>query len=165
MQFMNKKYTYESRRYAVRITGIGYFSFLMLLYGLYHLLFIEINMMYIALIGICLYIFYETFIICANPNEIIISDRNITFKDPRREDTYNWNEIKDWHVKELPNRRQLYIRINNEKFNFYKGRYWVYCYYFNDCEELYKFLVEKEYEIHPDSLKAKAIKKSEHINK
>ena len=28
--------------------------------------------------------------------------------------------------------------------------------YFNDCDELYRFFVDKEIEIHPDGLKAKA---------
>lgn len=162
---MEKKYIYDSKRYAVRITGIGYFSIFLLIYGIYMLFTSGFNGMYLGMIGICVYIIYETFITCANPNEVIISDRKITFKDPRRTDTYNWSDIKDWRVKELPNRKQVYIRINKDNFDIRKGRYWVFCLYFNDCDELYKYLVEKEFEIHPDSLKAKSRKTSEPVKK
>ena len=148
-----KTYTYDSKHYNVRITGIGYFGVAMFLFGLYKIL-SGAPLYYLALCGISFYIIYETFITCANPNVVIISDKKITFKDPRRSDTYNWSEIKDWRVKELPDRKQCYIRINKQKFSFFKGRYWVYCYYFTDCDELYDFILDKEAELHPNTIKA-----------
>lgn len=148
-----KTYTYNKLHYNIRITGIGYFGIAMFLYGLYRL-FTGAPIYYLALVGISFYIIYETFITCANPNVVIISDKKITFKDPRRQDTYYWSEIKDWRVKDLPDRKQCYIRINKNKFNFFKGRYWVYCYYFTDCDELYDFILDKEAELHPNTIKA-----------
>ena len=151
---MNKTYFYDKNRYSVRITGIGYFAVFLLLYGIYR--FISTGfLMYVAIIVISCYIIFETFITCANPNKITITDKMIIFEDPRHKDQYYWDEIKDFRVKELPNRKQVYIRINKDDFNLFKGRYWVYCLYFNDTDELYNFFLDKEAEIHPDTIKAK----------
>lgn len=153
---MEKKYYYDKKRYSVRILGIGYFAILLILYGLYSILTKGLSVMYLALIFICLYIIYETFITCANPNEVIISDKKIIFKDPRHTDEYYWSNIKDFRVKEFIDRKQVYIRINKDQFDFFKGRYWVYCLYFNDCDELFKFFLDKEMEFHPNTVKAYA---------
>ena len=153
---MEKRYIYDKKRYSIRILGIGYFSVLLALYGIYTIFVSGISVMNAGLIFICLYIIYETFITCANPNEVIISDKKIIFKDPRHTDEYFWSDIKDFRVKELPDRKQVYIRINKDQFDFFKGRYWVYCLYFNDTDELYKFFCNKEMEMHPDTIKAYA---------
>lgn len=153
---MEKNYYYNKTRYAVRVLGIGYFAIFLCLYGIYSAFTNGIQISNAALVLIDLYIIYETFITCANPNEVIITDKKIIFKDPRHKDEYYWSDIKDFRVKELPDRKQVYIRINKDKFDFFKGRYWVYCLYFNDCDELYKFFCAKEMEIHPDTIKAYA---------
>ena len=152
---MNKTYIYDKNRYSVRITGIGYFSVLMLLYGIYMFI-TTFSVMYLAVVLICSYIIFETFITCANPNKVIITDKSITFEDPRHSDKYLWSEIKDFRVKPLPNRKQVYISINKDDFQLLKGRYWVFCLFFNDSDELYSFFLDKEAEIHPDTMKAKA---------
>ena len=148
-----KTYTYNKLHYNIRVLGIGYFGIFLFLYGIYKVL-SGGPLYYIALIGISFYIIFETFITCANPNIVIISDKKITFKDPKHTDTYNWNEISDFRVKELPDRKQCYIRINKQHFQLLHGRYWVYCYYFTDCDELYDFILDKEAEIHPNTIKA-----------
>ena len=149
-----KQYIYEKNRYQVRIIGIGYFSIFLLLYGIYSLITTG-SIMYLTIIMICLYIIYETFITCANPNKIMISDKEIIFESPWHKDSYRWDDIVDFRVKELPNRKQVYIRINKDQFDIMKGRYWVYCFYFNQADELYDFFLDKEAQIHPDSIKAK----------
>ena len=159
-----KTYTYDKKRYNVRIIGIGYFAIFLFLYGIYKL-FTSANGIYIALIAISFYIIFETFITCANPNVVIISDKRITFKDPRHTDTYNWSDITDFRVKELPDRKQCYIRINKHKFELLRGRYWVYCYYFTDCDELYDFILDKEAEIHPKTIKAENRRKYNDLKK
>ena len=151
---MENKYYYNKTRYSIRVLGIGYFAIFLCLYGLYLMFTTGISVPNIALVFIDLYIIYETFITCANPNIVIISDKKITFKDPKHTDTYNWNEISDFRVKELPDRKQCYIRINKQHFQLLHGRYWVYCYYFSDCDELYDFILDKEAEIHPNTIKA-----------
>ncbi|MBR0385789.1 MAG: hypothetical protein IJI05_04495 [Erysipelotrichaceae bacterium] len=161
---MEKKYTYDKKRYAVRITGIGYFSIAMLVYALYRIV-TSFSYAFVGMAAICCYIIFETFLSCANPNEVIISEKRITFKDPYRSDSYRWSDIHDFRVKEFPQRKQLYIRINKDKFDLFKGRYWVFCLYFNDCDELYKYLVLKEIEIHPDGLKAKSLRARSERNK
>ena len=74
---MEKKYYYNKTRYAVRVLGIGYFAIFLCLYGLYRTFTTGLSIANCALILIDLYIIYETFITCANPNEVIISDKKI----------------------------------------------------------------------------------------
>ena len=152
---MNKTYIYDKNRYSVRITGIGYFSIFLLLYGIWMLL-KTANAMYLAMIVVCCYIIFETFITCVNPSKVILDEESITFIDSRHTDRYLWSEIKDFRVKAIPNRKQVYIRINKDDFQLFKGRYWVFCLYFNDGDELYHFFLDKEAQMHPDTLKAKA---------
>lgn len=153
---MEKKYIYDKKRYFVRVLGVGYFAIFLFLYGIYSIFTSGLNIGYVGLCLISFYIIYETFITCANPNEVIISDKKIIFKDPRHTDEYYWSNIKDFRVKDLPDRKQVYIRINKDKFSFLKGRYWVYCLYYNDCDELFKFFIDKEMDMHPDTIKAYA---------
>jgi len=149
-----KTYTYNKNRYNVRIIGIGYFSIFLLLYGLYRLVTTS-QLMYLAIVIVCCYIIFETFITCANPNKVTISEQLITFEDPRHKETYYWKDVKDFRVKAFANRKQVYIRINKDNEQLLKGRYWVYCLYFSDGDELYNFFLDKECEIHPDTIKAK----------
>ncbi len=153
---MNEKiYTYDPKRYAVRITGIGYFSVLIMLYSIYQLIASK-KLYFIAVIVVCLYIVWESFITLANPDKVIISDDEITFTVKEREDRYLWKDIRDFRVKEFIDRKQVYIRINKQNPSLFKGRYWVYCRYFNDADELFMFFIKKEMEIHPDTIKAYA---------
>ena len=46
-----------------------------------------------------------------------------------------------------------------------RGRYWVYCYYFTDCDELYDFILDKEAEIHPNTIKAENRRKYNDLKK
>ena len=88
--------------------------------------------------------------------KVIISDDAIAFKVKDREDRYLWKDIRDFRVKEFIDRKQVYIRINKQNPSLFKGRYWVYCRYFNDADELFMFFIKKEMEIHPDTIKAYA---------
>ena len=154
LSFMNKTYYYDKNRYSVRITGIGYFAIFLFAYGLYRI-FTTSSIAYLAICVISAYIIFETFITCANPNKVTITDKMIVFEDPRHCDKYYWSDIKDFKVKELPNRKQVYIRINSNDFELLKGRYWVFCLYFNDGDELYNFFLDKEAEYNPDTLKTR----------
>ena len=149
---MNKTYTYNKTHYFIRVTFVGIFAIFMLGFGIYYF-FKTAALMYLGLIGIASYIIFETFITCANPNTVIISDEGIIFKDNLHEDVYKWDEIKDFNVRQFPRREEVYILINKDDFKLFKGRYWVFCYYFNDKKELYDYLVKKEIEINPNSYK------------
>ena len=151
---MNKTYKYDQSHYNVRVTGIGYFSILILIYCLYHFIRTP-GTLYLAAILICCYVIFETFITCANPNKVTITDKQIIFEDPRHKDVYNWNQIRSFRCSALPNRREIYLRINSDNFELFKGRYWVFCLYFEDGEELYQFLLDKQIDINPDYIRAK----------
>ena len=52
--------------------------------------------------------------------------------------------------------KKIYLRINKDDNSLLKGRYWIDCLYFNDSDELFMYFVNKEDEIHPDTIKAYA---------
>ncbi|MBO4919457.1 MAG: hypothetical protein J5365_04805, partial [Erysipelotrichaceae bacterium] len=127
--------------------------------ALYYFLFKGMNFLLIPVMVVCLYTYWETYVSLANPQEIVIDDRAITFRGCGKEHTYLWKEIYSFRVKEFVTARKIFLRINKADMN--KGRYWINCMYFNDTDELYMFLRDKEYEIHPDSVKAIARRTNE----
>ena len=136
---MNEKtYTYDPKRYAVRITGIGYFSVLIMLFCIYQLITTR-QAYFLAIVVVCIYIIWESFITLANPDKVIISDDAIAFRVKDREDRYLWKDIRDFRVKEFVDRKQVY--------------------------ELFMFFIKKEMEIHPDTVKAYARRGSKSAEK
>ena len=117
------------------------------------------NPLYFAPIIICIYIIWEDFVSISNPSEVTITDESITFGAFGRKHTFLWSEIKLFTIKEFVSSRKMFIRINDA--GLLKGRYWVNCYFFVDGEELYMWLRDKEYALHPNSLKAQARRSNE----
>ena len=150
-----KTYKYDPKRYAVKQTGSAYFSIFILIYAVVKY-FQTQALYYVPVIIVCLYIIWESLITLANPSEVTVCEEKITFRHKNREETWYWKDIHDFRVKDFPTRLQCYIRINKDEFHLTKGRYWVYCYYFNDGEELFRYILNKEMEIHPDTVKSYA---------
>lgn len=97
---------------------------------------------------------WEIFVSGSNPSKVTIDDYSITFTSYGKDHRYEWNEINKLQVKEFIGARKLFVRINDP--GFLKGRYWVNCYYSNDTDELYKYIVDREYNLHPNTLKSQA---------
>ncbi|MCI8401264.1 MAG: hypothetical protein HFI38_04085 [Lachnospiraceae bacterium] len=149
-----RTYEYDPAIYARKITLIGGFCALIFLYSIYSLIVSGGNVIWIAAAIISAYTVWETFISLSNPSKVIVDADSITFCAYGREHRYLWSDINRFRVKEFVGARKLFVRINEA--SILKGRYWLHCYYFNDTDLLYKYIVDKEYLIHPDSLKARA---------
>lgn len=154
-----RTFEYNPTDYARRITLIGGFCALIFLYSIYSLLTDPNKLIWVAAAIVSGYTVWETFISCSNPNKVIIDADGITFCAYGREHRYLWSEITRFKVKEFSGARKLFVRINDA--GIFRGRYWLHCYYFNDTDILYKFIVDREILIHPDSLKAQARKTGE----
>ena len=155
---MNKTYEYKTKWFNYRIRDIGIFAILFLLYSIYNFVTTQ-SILFIVPIIICVYIIWEDFISLSNPKTVTITDDSITFGAFGKFHTYKWSEIKRFTIKEFISSRKMYIRINDA--GLLKGRYWVNCYFMNDCDEIYMWLRDKEYELDPNSLKAQARRTNE----
>jgi len=152
-----KRYVYDNKIFNVRVTAAGIIGLVVGLFSIYRLLTPGTNtILYLLILLVCVYTFWETFVSLSNPKEVQISDEGITFKAYNKEHHYAWSDIKDFHLKEFIHARKLYLTIN--KPTLFRGKYWVNCYYMNDTDEIFIYLLKKECEIHPNSLKAQSRK-------
>lgn len=149
---MMRVYQYHSATYGRKITFTGVICAAILAYAAIKLLMGGTPAVWVGVGAIAAYTVWETFISLSNPSKIAISDEGITFYAYGREHSYLWKDIEMFRIKEFPGARKLFIRINGA--GFLKGRYWLHCYYFNDSDELYGRMVDKEYQIHPNTVKA-----------
>ncbi|WP_231036115.1 hypothetical protein [Pectinatus sottacetonis] len=65
---------------------------------------------------------------------------------------YRYDKIKYFKVREARYSRNMFIRINKPLLG--KGRFWINANGFNDSKELYEYIINLEYKIHPRSLKS-----------
>ena len=154
-----KTYIYKDVVYKRKVKFTGAYCGAILLICAYYFLFRGMNFLLVPIMIVCLYTYWETYVSLANPEEVIIDDRAITFRGCGKEHTFLWKDIYRFKCKEFIQARKIFLRINEASMT--KGRYWINCYYFNDCDELFMFLLDKEYEIHPDSMKAIARRSNE----
>lgn len=127
---------------------------MILLYSIYSIFTGSNTILWIAAAIISFYTAWETFVSLSNPSKVIVDADSITFCAYGKEHRYLWSEITRFKVKEFTGARKLFVRINEA--GIFRGRYWIHCYYFNDTDVLYKYIVDKEYLFHPNSLKAQA---------
>ena len=156
---MDKTYYYEKRFFNFRITFIGILSTIIMLYAAVRLITDKNAWSMLAPFTIGLYAFWESFVSLANPSAVRITDESVTFMAYGRQHTYLWKDITKLQIKELPTAKKLFMRINDP--GFLKGRYWLACMEFSDGDELYHFFLDKEYEMHPDTLKARSRRSAE----
>ncbi|MGI6509641.1 MAG: hypothetical protein ACOX1L_03520 [Erysipelotrichaceae bacterium] len=155
-----KKYVYKKDHFFVRVTLVGIICILMGIYNIY-LLIINRNYLNLFIVIICAYQILNTFFSLSNPEEVYIDDHRLTFKAYGKVHTYDFKQIYDFRVKEFPQAKKVYVRINKNQNNLLKGRYWVFCLYFNDADELFQWFLDKEYQMHPDTVKATARRSNE----
>ncbi len=154
-----KTYVYRDALYKRKVKFTGAYAGVLGLIALFYFLFIKVNFLLIPVMIVCLYTYWETYVSLGNPQEIIVDDRAITFKGCGKTHTYLWKDIYAFRVKEFVTARKIFLRIN--KADMMKGRYWINCMYFNDTDELYMFLRDKEYELHPNTMKSIARRTNE----
>ena len=150
-----KQYIYKKQFYNFKVVFTGYFVILIFFLALYALI-TSGNYLWSVVIVVCIYQFINTFVSLSNPEEVDIDDKYIAFEGFGKEHKYYFTDIKDFRVKEMATSKKIYLRINKDDFSLFKGRYWIDCYYFNDSDELFMYFVNKEDEIHPDTIKAYA---------
>ena len=108
----------------------------------------------IAFAIVAFYQVWNTFIAIANPESVTIDENSITFSAWGRNDRYEFDDLKEFRVREFPTAGKMYIRVNDH--NLLHGRYWLQTHNMDDGRELFQIICDMEYKIHPDTIKARA---------
>ncbi len=104
------------------------------------------------LIGIiCLYTIYNTFLTGSYPDKVIVTNNYIAFSCMGKIQYYKYNEIKYFKVRDSQYSKNMFLRINRPLFG--KGRFWINTRSFHNGNDLYEYIINLEYKIHPNSLK------------
>ena len=141
-----KKYTYNKTRYNIRVTTVGVFCILILIYALVKLYLFR-NYLWFAIVIVCIYQIYNTFIAKAIPSEVELDEHRVSFKAYGKIKSFDFKQVNDFRVRYWPDTHKLFVRINKDNDKGPKGKYWIECRYFNDTLELYNFFIEKECQI------------------
>ncbi|MDO4311741.1 MAG: hypothetical protein Q4C52_01510 [Eubacteriales bacterium] len=152
-------YKYDPKVFFVKITVTAGFCVLIFAYAILHLVMGDMPILWGATAIVSGYFVWESFVSIANPSKVEVNDSGIIFSAYGREHRYNWEEVRRFKCKPLASGTKMFVRINEA--GIFRGRYWVNCYYYSDGEELFKFLYNKEIEIDPEGLKARAVKSSQ----
>ena len=148
-----KEYNYDAKKFMMKVTVTGIFCVLITLYAVWKLIQTQETLWAIVML-IAGYTVWNSFVTISNPSKVTLSDEEIVFSAYGREDHFPMTEITNFQVKDFPNVRKLFIRINNA--SWLHGRYWVPAAFFNDTDELYNAILDIEERFHPNSLKAMA---------
>lgn len=149
-----KEYSYDKRSFLVGVTITSIFCLVLMVVCLLLALF---NIMPALLCFVALVAFYtvwNSFISKSNSQKVIITDTSIQFYCYHRLDTYVIKDIERLSIREFPTSGKMYIRMNHP--TIFKGRYWLQTKLFSDGNELFRSLLDLEYKLHPDTLKARA---------
>lgn len=151
-------YEYDSNVYFRKITVTAVFCTFIFFYSVFQLATGENPLLWVGAVVVSGYFVWETFVSIANPSKVEIDEKGITFSAYRKSHHYDWAEIRKFRCKPLASGTKMFVRINEA--GIFRGRYWVNCYYYSEGEKLFRFLFDKEVEIDPQGLKAKAIQGS-----
>lgn len=155
----NKTYHYNDKNYLRKVKFTGAYAGVIGLFAAGYFLFFELNFLLVPVIIVCLYTYWETYVSISNPQDVTVTKDSITISGCGQVHTFLWKDIKSFRCKEFYSAKKIFLRIN--KTSLTKGRYWIACAQFNDSDELFNFLLDKEYELHPNAMKAVARRTNE----
>lgn len=148
-----KEYIFAPKKFRIKVTVTGVFSAMITAYAVWRMI-ADREPAWAFVILIAGYTVWNTFVTISNPSKVTLSKNEIVFSAYGREDHYLMKDIHSFRVKDFPNVRKLFIRVNNA--SWLHGRYWVPAAFFNDTDELYKAILDIEERIHPNTLKSMA---------
>jgi len=149
-----KTYTYDKTRYLISVTITGIFCVLLCLFALVMIALNKMRPLMALVLLVAGYTAFNYFVAKSTPSIVKINDKAISFYAFGREDTYPLKGLKQLTIREFPSNLKMYIRIGD--YGLYKGRYWVQGKMFEDGKEMFRKLLDIEYKLFPNTLKARA---------
>lgn len=156
-------YTYDKKNYFFDVVVNGFFSALIFLAAGV----LAFNDMYrllmLLVMGVAFYSFWNTFIARCNSEHVGVGETAISFEAFHKTEVYELQQIERLRIREFPSMGKLYIRITDEQGK--QHRYWIHTKRFNEGKKLFRALLDREYQKHPETLKARARRvNTEYIN-
>ena len=153
---VEKTYTHDAQRYFVNTTFTGIFSAFIAVAALVLATpaFGQPVGLMVLVAAVGVYTVFNTFVSHAYPSQVTLADDHVSFTSYGRTDTYAFDQIEQFSVREFPGAWRSYVRINGGSLT--RGRYWVRGMYFTDGEELYHALSDLDVRLNPGGLKAHA---------
>lgn len=149
-----KSYMYGKRSFFIQVTFTGIFC-IIICFTCVLLAFVGyMPQMMLFFTLVAAYNVWNTFISKSTSEEVIIDDEYISFSAYNHCDKYLFSDIKKLRIREFPSSGKMYIRVNES--SVLKGRYWIQTKQFENGKELFRALLDLEYKMHPDTLKARA---------
>lgn len=145
-------YIYDDKTFKKKVTVVGGFSLFVALYAAIQL--IRGDYLYWLILVVGAYQFINTFIYISNPKEIKIDGDMVSFSAYGKVNTYDWNDVAFFRIKEVDVPNKMYVRIVTSDGR--KGRYWINCKFMENGKELWDYFLFLEYEKDPNQLKYQA---------
>lgn len=149
-----KTYSFDKKTFMVEVTLTGIFAGGIMIYSLVNIVMGNAAVLFAIVLLVAAYTAWNDFISISNPDTVKINENSISFLAYGREHSYLLSDIKNFRIREFPSSGKIFLRVN--KSGLLKGRYWIHTKMFDDGKELFDTLRDMEYNIHPDSLKARA---------
>ena len=149
-----KRFEYDKTLYFIDVLLTGVVSLIVFLIAI---ALIVTNRMpaLMFLVGIvAFYSFWNALVARVTPKEVDVTGDTLMLRSLNRTDDYHLSQIKSFKIREFPTAGKMYLRMDGG--GLLKGRYWLNTKNYNDGQELFRLLLDMEYEKHPESLKARA---------
>lgn len=156
-----RTYVYMEPYFSIEVRAEGAFSVLILAACLYLAWTNAFNMagLFVVFGVAAFYQAWNTFVARAYVHSVTIGDEGISFELFGRTQSYELRDLEEFRVREYPSSGKMYLRVGDH--NALRGRFWVSTRAFEDGQELFGRIRDLEYEIHPETLKARARRTNE----
>lgn len=149
-----KRFEYDKTLYFIDVLVTGVVSLTVFLIAISAII---ANWMpaLMGLVGIvAFYSFWNALVARVTPKEVSVEGDTLILRSFNRVDDFSLPQLKSFKIREFPTAGKMYVRMDGG--GMLKGRYWLNTRNYNDGQELFRILLDMEYEKHPESLKARA---------
>ncbi|BBM19926.1 MULTISPECIES: hypothetical protein [Enterococcus] len=149
-----KRFEYDKTLYFIDVPVTGVVSLIVFLIALVSIITNRIPALMFLVGIVAFYSFWNALVAKVTPKEIDVDGDTLTLRSFNRRDAYSLTQLKSFKIREFPSAGKMFLRMNGG--GVLKGRYWLNTKNYNDGHELFRLLLDMEYEKHPESLKARA---------
>lgn len=149
-----KRFEYDKTLYFIDVPVTGVVSLIVFLIAVGSIITNHIPEMMFLIGIVAFYSFWNALVAKVTPREITIDGDTLTLCSFNREDAYDLTLLKSFKIREFPTAGKMFLRMDGG--GMLKGRYWLNTKNYSDGQELFRLLLDMEYEKHPESLKARA---------
>lgn len=149
-----KRFEYDKTLYFIDVPVTGVVSLIVFLIAVSSVIANRMPALMVFVGIVAFYSFWNALVARVTPKEVNVSGDTLTLRSFKRTDDYSLPQLKSFKIREFPSAGKMFLRVDGG--GLLKGRYWLNTKNYNDGQELFRLLLDMEYEKHPESLKARA---------